>query len=58
MATGTFVLRIELGNDAMQTLDDIARALERTAEHLHVTYATQGRIYDENGNGVGSYEVQ
>jgi hypothetical protein len=60
-----FKLRIELGNDAMRTRGDVARALaavaerfedrddEFTDESLGLTFV----IRDENGNTVGRWEV-
>ena len=63
-----FILEIELGNDAMQTGEDIARALMDVAKDL-MNYGIGGRsrypvskidgrkIMDENGNSVGKWEV-
>lgn len=56
---GTFVLKIELGNDAMRTPRNLADALVLVAVKLkHVKGITQGNILDINGNSVGSWEVQ
>ncbi|HET6329215.1 MAG TPA: hypothetical protein VFF76_00370 [Holophagaceae bacterium] len=52
-----FKLSITLGNDAMQTSDDIATALERVAEHMR-NGSDGGAIHDENGNAVGHFEVE
>jgi hypothetical protein len=58
----TFTLKINLGNDAMQTPEDVAEALRNAA----VKVAMQGGnfdagdgagIRDENGNTVGSWKV-
>lgn len=64
-----FSLRIELGNEAMQTGADIAGALHELAGRV-ATFAedtnydrgrgwpgTAGPIRDVNGNTVGSWEV-
>ena len=56
-----FVLTIQLGNDAMQTGEDVARALRETATLIDYggvfSIPDGGRIYDENGNTIGSWEV-
>ena len=52
-----FTLEITLGNDAMQTTEDIADALQRTASKLESGYRT-GNIMDLNGNSVGSYAIE
>ena len=48
-----FRLRIELGNEAMKTVEDVAEALCRVAKHLE---ARDGGIIDVNGNMVGDFE--
>ena len=50
-----FRLRIELGNEAMQTAEDVAEALRRTAKRLEMI-GQQGPILDTNGNLVGGFE--
>ena len=54
-----FTLSINLGNDAMQTNGDVAVALQSLAESLvgNKRNAYCGEIYDENGNMVGSWQV-
>jgi len=65
-----FKLTITLGNDAMQTPEDIGRALIATADKLKdgiggilcfsdtpITTAEAGVIRDVNGNKVGKWEV-
>jgi hypothetical protein len=59
-----FVLTIQLGNEAMQTGDDVGRALREVSggvDHLPTfTESAIGfgkRIMDDNGNHVGSWEV-
>lgn len=60
--SSTFVLRIELGNDAMKTGEDVAEALRGVAENISVPSDLEdgdyGDVRDFNGNRVGSYEVQ
>jgi hypothetical protein len=60
----TFTLTIELGNEAMQTGTDLARALrevavrlERRPERFTEGLEDAGRIQDENGNTVGGWHV-
>ena len=56
-----FTLEIELGNDAMQTYADIARATQRIFSDFSRRHEDAeddaGRIYDVNGNKVGFWEV-
>ena len=66
-----FKLTIELGNDAMQTGEDIAAALHHTADRVEsaIEYTEEedgsfttlehsgGPIMDENGNKVGAWHV-
>ena len=51
-----FDLHIDLGNDAMQTGEDVAEALRRIAEMLDHGY-TSNRIGDLNGNAVGTWTL-
>jgi len=57
-----FTLDITLGNEAMQTAEDIATALAKLGEQL-ATFdesnwpGTEGIIRDENGNTVGTWQV-
>jgi hypothetical protein len=65
----TFTLKIELGNEAMQTGTDIANALRELANHIddpnqHFDDPTDesgfdrnGRIRDLNGNTTGTWKV-
>lgn len=50
-----FSLCITMGNDAMQTHEDVAAALERVATQLRAG-TVAGRIMDGNGQKVGSFE--
>jgi hypothetical protein len=62
----TFVLKIQLGNDAMQSGFEVAAALRATANkieksphgHTEMTTRDYGYVIDVNGNNVGSWEVQ
>ncbi len=58
-----FNLSIKLGNAAMQSGDDVAAALREVADNLSNRFdglhlpEGSGRIFDENGNAVGTWEV-
>jgi hypothetical protein len=64
-ATPHFKLRIALGNDAMQTAEDVAGALRGLADHVAEIggyvdfggYRDAGSVRDENGNTVGMWEL-
>ncbi len=55
-----FTITIELGNAAMLTQEDVARALEKTASKIR-DYSDPpcsgegGRVIDANGNAVGRW---
>jgi len=51
-----FVLKIRLGNEAMQTSTDIALALQEVVDEMLQTNHP-GNILDVNGNIVGDYGV-
>lgn len=53
----TFKLTIRLGNDAMQTREDVAEALVRVAEKLRAGLETT-TIRDLNGNTVGEWSYK
>jgi hypothetical protein len=60
-----FTVEIELGNDAMQTPQDVARTIEYVAKtYLNpIPYFAEGesihmRIYDRNGNTCGHMDVE
>jgi len=58
-----FTLKIKLGNDAMQTLDDIIESLRQSRESLADGYMPLGKrdrdtLRDGNGNFVGQWEVK
>ena len=54
-----FSLTITLGNDAMQTQEDVGEALEDVAKVLMengpVMQADRGTVLDANGNTVGTW---
>jgi len=52
-----FILKIDLGNDAMQKKKDIAYALFGVAGKLNEGMSSKDQIRDINGNIVGHYEV-
>ncbi len=57
-----FTLEIELGNDAMNSASDIAGALIKVAKRIEMNnYSVESSIVrgimDENGNSVGSWEI-
>lgn len=59
-----FVLRIELGNDAMATGTDVGRALVLLGQKFVAEYREfvpdkeeSGKIPDINGNTVGAWEI-
>lgn len=63
-----FILKIDLGNDAMRTDDDIVYALREAAQDIEKVFdlfTTDGvqmppnhyPVRDRNGNKVGYYEV-
>lgn len=64
----TFHLTINLGNDAMQSGEDVAAALRLAADELEHYNAFTERdclplcsaqgIFDPNGNTVGVYELR
>ena len=57
-----FILKITLGNDAMQTGNDIAIALRNVAGILYdrdiIKHIEPSKIMDFNGNAVGSWQVK
>lgn len=59
--TQSFALNIELGNDGMQTDEDVARALHRLGswfqENSTMFEQRSGFLMDDNGNTVGRWQV-
>lgn len=54
--TEKFKVMIELGNDDMQTPDDVARALREIANQL-IAAPKGGLVSDRNGNVVGRFRL-
>jgi hypothetical protein len=56
-------LEIELGNDAMQTGEDIATALQKVSfiveefTQEHIQNGVKVSIFDQNGNNVGALRI-
>lgn len=56
---GFFRLKIEMGNDTMQTPSDLAQALREMAakvESEDITESREGKVLDDNGLAVGSWK--
>lgn len=54
----SFTLTITLGNDAMQSAQDVAHALFEAAEKIDARDDMRdGKIFDANGNKVGEWSV-
>lgn len=56
MSDNTFTVRIELGNDAMQTRFDVVEALTIVAQNVHLSREDSGSIRDGYGNTVGQWQ--
>ena len=54
MIDKVFEVRIILGNEAIETLEDVVRALHWVAARLEAENKG-GRILDQNGNSVGTF---
>jgi hypothetical protein len=52
----TFSLSIKMGNETMQSEDDISKALFQVAQKIKTGFAF-GIIMDLNGNKVGEYSI-
>lgn len=55
--SGKFTLEIEMGNDAMQTTEDIIDALKQVIKKME-SGRDGGFIQDVNGNNVGTFEIK
>jgi hypothetical protein len=54
----TFTLKIDLGDSAMRTPEDVAEALKRIAAYMHANGSwPHTKILDLNGNSVGTVSV-
>lgn len=51
-----FVLEIEMGNDEMLMAPHVAKALGEVAMSLTRAAPLEGKIYDSNGNKVGTWK--
>ena len=52
-----FTLEIEMGNDAMQTTEDIIDALKQVIKKME-SGRDGGFIQDVNGNNVGTFDIK
>lgn len=50
-----FLLEIEIGNDAMQSPEDVAEVLRLVGWAANLDGITEAPIRDRNGNVVGKY---
>jgi hypothetical protein len=55
-----FTLEVELGNAAMRTAADVARALRQAAERVEKYLGSPVNmvIKDDNGNKVGTWRIE
>jgi hypothetical protein len=53
-----FTLELDLGNEAMQDHEDVARELHAVADQMEMQHDADGRIHDPNGNTVGSFRFE
>jgi hypothetical protein len=53
-----FIFTLTLGDDAMQTPEDVAELLERTAKYMrkHGSWPSE-KLYDLNGNVAGKVQL-
>lgn len=62
MISGKFTMSIELGNDAMQSPQELSEALEELATKIAsidpMETRAEGKILDDNGNEVGTWEYE
>jgi hypothetical protein len=56
MASGSFTMRVTLGNDAMQTSEHVAAALRQVAA-LIGRGRDCGKVMDANGNSCGVWDL-
>lgn len=54
-----FTLTIRTGNAAFETCsgEEVARILRETADRIQSATATDGHLYDSNGNHVGEFSL-
>lgn len=53
----TFKVKIEMGNDSMRTVQDVALALVDVAKRVARGDCDGARIRDANGNTVGAWAI-
>jgi hypothetical protein len=57
-----FILELTLGNDAMRTNHHVAQALAEVAARIKnkagIPRELQAKIFDQNGNSVGSWRLE
>lgn len=53
-----FILEIEVGNEGMRTVEDLAQALLLAGQKMNRVGTTDASIRDRNGNRVGSYRIE
>lgn len=58
-----FFLTIDMGNEAMQTSQDLGAVLIDLGERIHAFHddnwtGTAGQVRDINGNAVGEWKVE
>lgn len=53
-----FTLEIDMGNDAMRTRRDVARALRAIAAKVNESTHFDSKVMDANGNTVGYWELE
>ena len=51
-------LVIKLGTEAMQTRDDVARALRGAADSMQAGISYEGSVHDDNGHKVGAWRYR
>ena len=52
----SFELRVNLGNEAMQTREDVSEAVREVARQLRRSEVGGGVVLDVNGNTVGRWD--
>lgn len=53
---GTWIIKIEMGNDALQYRMDVADMLRNIADEIEMTPKIRGFEQDINGNTVAQWE--
>lgn len=54
---GVFIFKVQMGNDAMQSPDDLANALELAAVQVRNRMEYPQDILDANGNVCGDWRI-